>query len=176
MIIQIFLIVFPIFLVLLVMTALVHLLFMVPYVPTKNSVVKKMIAAAHLKPNETVYDLGCGDGRLLIAAEKNAGVKTVGFEIAPLVFLLSQIRKFLSRARAKIHFRSFFNADLRPADVIFCYLFPNVMPRLASKIKHECRRGTRIISNTFHIPGLKPSRVLEKDPTRGIPTIYVYEI
>ncbi len=176
MIIDIALLLFLGFFVLLIATVFVHMFFLVPYVPSTNRVVQKMISAADLKPKETVYDLGCGDGRLLLAAEKKVKVKAVGFEIAPLVFFLAFLRKWIAHSKVQIHFVSFFAANLRRANVIFCYLIPNVMPRLAAKIKKECKKGTRIVSNTFHIPGLKPYRIFAKDPANGTPTIYVYKI
>lgn len=160
----------------LVATVLVHMFFLVPYVPSRKRVIEKMVAMAKLKPREIVYDLGCGDGRLLAVAEKKAAVKTEGFEIAPLMFILAWMRKIFSRSRMKLHFQNLFSANLRNANVIFCYLIPNVMPRLSEKILKECKRGTRIVSNTFHIPGLKARRVAERDMKKGMPTIYVYEI
>ncbi|MBI4995015.1 50S ribosomal protein L11 methyltransferase [Candidatus Peregrinibacteria bacterium] len=176
MVVDIILFVIVVFLIALAITALVHIFFLVPYVPSKNKVVKKMVSAANLKAKETVYDLGCGDGRLLLEAEKKAFVKTVGFEIAPLVFLLAKLRTLFAQSKAQIKFQSFFKANLSKANVIFCYLIPNVMPRLASKIKRECKRGTRIISNTFSIPGLKLYKIFTKNPAKGMPTIYVYKI
>lgn len=170
------LILFLIFFVLLVATVFVHIFFLVPYVPTKNRVVREMIKAAQIKPKETVYDLGCGDGRLLLAAEKKARINAVGFEMAPLVYLLALARKFIANSRAKILFKSLFKANLRNANVIFCYLIPNIMPALSAKIKRECKRGTRIVSNTFHIPDLKPYKIFAKNPKKGLPTIYVYKI
>lgn len=176
MIVDIILFAFVIFLIALAITALVHIFFLVPYVPSKNRVVKKMISLAALKPKETVYDLGCGDGRLLIEASKKAKITTVGFEIAPLVYVLAKLRTMFAPKKIQIRFQSFFNANLRKANVIFCYLIPNVMPRLAAKMKRECRRGTRVISNTFSIPGLKPYKILAKNAAKGMPTIYVYKI
>lgn len=176
MLINIALVLITIFLLVLAYTVLVHIFFLVPYVPSKKRVVEKMISLARLKPQETVVDLGCGDARLLIAAEKKANVKAIGFEIAPLMYLLSVLRKKIANAKAKIYFKSLFDANLRKANVIFCYLLPGVMPRLARKIKHECKRGTRVISNTFHIPGLKLKKTFEKNVKLGLPTIYVYEV
>lgn len=175
MIIDITLMLFLLFFVSLLVTVFVHMVFLVPYVPSANRVVKKMISAAQLKPKETVYDLGCGDGRLLLMAEKKKA-KAIGFEIAPLVFLLALLRKIIARSKAQIRFKSLFAANLRKANVIFCYLIPNVMPRLSAKIKKECKKGTRIVSNTFHIPGLKPYRIYAKDAPAGTPTVYVYKI
>lgn len=135
-----------------------------------------MIDAAQLRPRDTVMDIGCGDGRLLFAAEKKQGVKAMGFEIAPLVYLLAIFQKIIRRSKAKIRFKNFLKANLRQANVIFCYLIPSVMPDLAFKIKRECKKGTKVISNTFHIPGLEPMRVIPKDPLKKTPTIYVYRI
>lgn len=176
MIIDIFLIAFLIFFILLMISIVVHIIFWVPFVPSSKRVIEKMIAAAELKPGETVFDLGCGDARILVSAEKKAKVKAVGFEIAPIMLLMSFARKFFARSRAEIHCKNFFNADFSKADVIFCYLIPNVMPRLAEKIKKECKKGTRIISNTFHLTGMEPTCVFKKDPALGLPTIYVYKL
>lgn len=170
------LVILPLFLVLLSFTVLVHIFFLIPYVPSSNQVVRRMVRAADIRDSETVYDLGCGDGRLLTAAEKKPHVKAVGFEIAPLIYMLAHLRLLWERSNASVRFKNMFHVNLRPANVIFCYLFPNVMPRLAEKIKKECRRGTRIVSNTFTIPGLKLARTIAKDPRRGIPTIYVYKV
>lgn len=176
MIINIFLLLILTFLLLLGITVLTHIFFLVPYVPTSKRVVEKMVRVARLKPKETVFDIGCGDGRLLFAAEKKTNVKTVGFEIAPLVYFLALMRKFFAHSKAKILFKNFLKANLKRANVIFCYLIPGVMPELAKKIKHECKKGTRVISNTFKIPGLKPHKTFSKDPLKKLPTIYVYRI
>lgn len=152
-------------------TALVHIFFFIPYVPTKKAIAQKMIAAAEIKPQEMVYDLGCGDGRLLFMSEKS-GANAVGFEIAPLVYFAALIKKLIIKSKAEIRFQSLFNADISKADVIFCYLFPNVMPRLVEKIKKECKAGTRIISNTFQMPGMELHKILEDTQ----PKIYVYRL
>lgn len=176
MVINILLLLMLVFIILVCLTVLAHIFFMVPYVPTKKCVAAEMIKVARLKTNETVFDIGCGDGRLLFTAEKVAKVRTVGFEIAPLVFLLALIRKIIAGSKAKILFKNFLHARLSDANVIFCYLIPSVMPSLGAKIKKECKKGTRIISNTFKIPGLKPYRILHKNLARKIPTIYVYHV
>ncbi len=165
-----------IFLLLLVASAVVHMWFLVPYVPSSSRVVKKMIAAAELKRGERVVDLGCGDGRLLLCAERTAHTHGTGFELAPLVYFLARLRKFIARAHYAVHFKNLFSADLHDADVIFCYLIPEIMPRLVAKITKECKKGTRVISNTFKIPGLPVSRIIERDPAARTPTIYVYRV
>lgn len=164
------------FCLLLALTVLVHIFFLVPYVPTNPATVRKMIRLAKLKSKETIYDLGCGDGRLLFAAEEQKKVFAVGFEIAPIVYLLAHLRRWLKGSAACIYFQNFFSADFRKAQVIFCYLLPHVMPKLVKKIKRECQSGTRIISNSFHIPGLPREKIFERQRWRGIPRIYVYTI
>ncbi len=160
-----------VFVALVAASAVVHLIFRIPYVPSKRSSVHEMVKAAELKPCETVFDLGCGDGRLLIAAEKQTGVRAIGFEIAPLMFLMALIKKSLAHSKIQINFKNFFSTDLSEADVIFCYLFPEAMEKLLEKIKNECKPGTRIISNTFKIQSMMPTRTMDTNPK-----IYVYRI
>lgn len=158
-------------------SAMVHVVYLVPYVPSTTKVVKRMIEVAKIKPKETVVDLGCGDGRLLFFAEKSArGVKAVGFEIAPLMYLMAKLKQVFRGSRAEIRFQSLFRANLKSANVIFCYLFPDVMKALVKKIRSECRPGTRIVSNTFKMPDMKLSHKYPKDPAKGLPSIYVYTV
>lgn len=157
-------------------TAMVNLFFRVPFVPSKMASVKKMVKIAKLKKNEVVYDLGCGDARLLIEAKKKQNIEAKGFETAPIPFLLANLQKWYQNSKIKLYFSNFFKANLKDADVIFCYLGPEVMNQLYVKFKKECKKGTRIISNTFRISSLKPVKIWQKDEERKIPTIYVYEI
>lgn len=161
---------------LMLITAMVSLFIRVPFVPTKKRVMEKMIKVAQLKKNEVVYDLGCGDGRLLFEAEKNKKILAKGYELAPIPYLLAQMNKIITRSRTSLHMANFFSANLKDANVIFCYLGPETMKNLYTKIKKECKKGTRIISNTFSIHGVKPSKVWLRDDEQKLPTIYLYEI
>ncbi len=165
-----------IFTLLFIATAFISLFLKVPYVPTKKRVMLEIIKQAKLKKGQTFLDLGCGDGRMLIEAEKSTKVNAIGYEIAPLVYLLAVARKILNGSKAKIKFKNFFNENLEKADVIFCYLMPAELEKLAKKIKKECKKGTRIISNTFHIKGLEPEKVIPKNEKTKIPTLYFYKI
>jgi len=165
-----------IFILLFVITAFVSLFLKVPYVPTKKRVMQEIIKQADLKNGQTFFDLGCGDGRMLIEAEKSKNINAVGYEIAPLVYLLAIARKFFSRSKAQIKFKNFFNENLGKADVIFCYLMPAELAKLAKKVKKECKKGTKIISNTFHIQGLKPVKTIPRNKKTKIPTLYFYEV
>ena len=158
------------------LTALVSIIFRVPYVPSKKRVIQKMLKLAQLKPGEKIYDLGCGDGRLLFTAEKIYQTKGVGYEIAPLVYLSAYLRKITTGSKSQIHFQNFLKTNLKDAQTIFCYLTPSALKKLAPKLKKECRPGTRIFSNTFSIAGLKPVKTFSKDPQTKMPTIHLYQI
>lgn len=167
---------FLVFTLLLVATALTSIFFKVPYMPTKKRVIEKIFNEAKIKKGESFYDLGCGDGRVLIEAEKRRGVKAVGYEVAPLIYLLAKLRKLLSRSKAHIYFKNYLNENLENADVIFCYLSPEEVQKLAQKIKKECKKGTRIISNTFQFREWKPIKTIKRDQKQKIPTLYFYQI
>ncbi|MBD3156285.1 hypothetical protein GF369_00495 [Candidatus Peregrinibacteria bacterium] len=173
---ELLLVVILIFTILFIATALVSLALRVPYVPTKKRVMQEIIKHAQLKKGQTFFDLGCGDGRMLIEAERRKHVQAIGYEIAPLVYIFALIRKAISRSKATIKFKNFFHENLENADVIFCYLMPAELQKLAKKIKKECKKGTCIISNTFHIKGLKPTKVIPKNEKTKIPTLYFYKI
>ena len=128
--------------ILMLVTATINLFYRVPYVPSKMRVVKKMVEVAKLKKGDIVYDLGCGDGRLLLEAEKNKEVETRGYEAAPIPFLLAHLKKLFHHSRMKIYPSNFIKANLSDANVIFCYLGPETMTELSNKLKKECRKGT----------------------------------
>jgi len=171
-----FQIAFALFLFLLLATTVASLFFKVPYVPSKNHVTKYILEKAKLKPGEKIYDLGCGDARVLIMAEKEYKAIGIGFEIAPLIFILGFLRKIISASKFKIYLKNFHKTSLKDADVIFCYLTPTALKNLVPKIKKECQKGTRIYSNTFRIPDLKPKKIFPPNPSKEIPVIYFYQI
>lgn len=169
------------FVFLMLVTAIVNLFIQVPYVPSRKKIVRHLIQLAQIQNGQTIYDLGCGDGRFLVEAEKSAKqehktIKAVGFELAPLPFLLAQLKKWLYHCRYKVSMRNFFYENLSKADMIFCYLGPETLKKLAEKIQKECRKGTKIYSHTFKIEGMTPTKVWTKNPKLHLPTIYLYQI
>jgi cyclopropane fatty-acyl-phospholipid synthase-like methyltransferase len=158
------------------LTSIVNLFFRVPYVPSRKKIVNHIIKLANLKNGEKIYDLGCGDGRFLFEAERQAKIEATGFEAAPIPYLLAHFKKWISGSRVQILMRNFFHADLKDADVIFCYLGPETMTALAEKFKKECRRGTRIYSHTFSISSMKPYQTWPKNSATKLPTIYLYKV
>ncbi len=144
-----------------------------PFVPSNRDTIEKMLRVAKIKRNERVIDLGCGDGRIIFLAEKKFHAKAEGYEISIFVWLLAQINRILHRAKSKIYRRNFFNADLKKADVVFCYLLPEVMKKLSPKFKKELKRGARVISASFSLPNFKLHKKYEKEGKAG--AIFVYK-
>lgn len=143
----------------------------VPFVPAPMGVARDMVAAAGLKPGETVYDLGCGDGRVVYLAAKEPGVKGVGLELSPVVYLLARARGALWRSGAKIRLADFRRQDLSGADAVFCYLSPALMRALEPRLRAELKPGARVISYIYRFPNWKESRSAASEPG----TIWVYE-
>lgn len=128
-----------------------------PFVPTPDSVTRQMLLRAQCKDGDTVYDLGCGDARMLILAKRSCpGIRAIGFEIAVGVWLLALVRRFVTRSSIEIRFQNFMKQNLSDANVILLYLSPSFMAMLEKKFQAELRPGTRIVSHCFQFPHRKP--------------------
>jgi SAM-dependent methyltransferase len=132
----------------------------VVFVPTPPDVVDAMLKLAKVTSSDVVYDLGSGDGRILIAAAKTYGARGVGIDIDP-----ERVREATANARAnnvadKVTFRreDLFVADISPATVVTLYLSPSVNSRLAPKLMTELKPGTRIVSHAFDFGSWKPQQ------------------
>ncbi|HRY90875.1 MAG TPA: class I SAM-dependent methyltransferase [Candidatus Gracilibacteria bacterium] len=163
------------FFVLIMIPTLITLINGAPFVPTPMSACRKMMKLAKIKPGETVYDIGCGDGRMVYLAANEHQAKATGFELSPLVYTLAFFRKLFWRSKAKIRFRNFKNQDFRQADVIVCYLMPETLVLLRDKMEKELKPGSRVISYAFQIAGWKEAYREEKDPAQSISQIWVYQ-
>lgn len=130
----------------------------VPYVPTDEPVVMAMLRFAGVSQNDVVYDLGCGDGRIVIAAAKHYGARGVGVDIDPMRITESRENAAKARVGDRVRFlcQSFFDTDIRDATVLMLYLLPSINIRLRPKLLSELRPGTRIIANHFEIGDWKP--------------------
>jgi SAM-dependent methyltransferase len=126
-----------------------------PWVPTSRQVIRRMLDMAELKPGEVVYDLGCGDGRVLVTAARHFGACAVGVEVDWSRYLWSvlavTIRGLWSRVR--IIRGDLFSVDLHDADVVFTFLLQDTNDRLKEKLRRELRPGARIVSNIFTFSG-----------------------
>ncbi|MEM7033835.1 MAG: methyltransferase domain-containing protein [Chloroflexota bacterium] len=128
-----------------------------PWAPTTMRKVHKMLRLADVGPNDLVYDLGCGDGRIIIAAARRYGAQAVGVEIDPLRYLWCQVAITVLglRGRVKIVLGDFFAQDLSDADVVTCYLMPVTNKKLVRKFSQELKPKTRIVSHDFVFPKLQ---------------------
>ena len=148
-----------------------------PFVPTPMPACEKMVELAQIKPGDKVYDLGCGDGRIVYLASKNYQADAVGYELSPIVFILALIKKITWKSGAKIRLQDFKKKDLSDAKTVFCYLMPDTLNIVQNKFLKELKSGTKIISYAFAIPGLP--KLIHKEPSDSVnhlASIYVYEI
>lgn len=149
-----------------------------PYVPSPQPVVERMLEAADVKPGETVFDLGCGDGRILITAAREFKAKGVGVELSN--GLVKEARDQVSRLglqnRVSILQGDLLEVDLRPADVVTLYLLTSSNDRLKPMFEKALRPGARVVSHDFAIRGWKPSRIDTVGVSGRIHTIYVYQM
>ena len=130
----------------------------VPFVPTPQTVVDRMLEMAEVGGGDVVYDLGSGDGRIVITAARRYGVKAIGFEIDPR--LVSESRQRIRTERlehlAEIRQQDILTVDLTPATVVTMYLFPSVNLMLRPNIKSQLRPGSRVVSHAFDMGDWKP--------------------
>ena len=163
----------PFFLVLIfviLLTAVYSLVRGIGWVPTWQKDIKRFLALAEIKAGQIVYDLGCGDGRLVMAAAK-FDAKAVGLEISVIPFLFACLRKLFSRSKAQIKFRDFWMVDLSDADVVYFFLIPRVYPELKQKLEKELKPGTKVIAYVWPIEGWQASKI---DRVAGQPNMYLY--
>ena len=123
----------------------------VPYVPTPQPVVEGMLALAQVGPRDVVYDLGCGDGRIVVTAAVRHGARGVGIDIDRE--LIEEARRNAERARVahRVQFRQqdLFQADISPASVVMLYLLPELNLRLRPQLWRQLKVGARVVSHTF---------------------------
>ncbi len=124
------------------------------WVPTPVSTVRQMLRLANVQPGETVYDLGSGDGRVLIIAAREFGARAVGVEIDPLKYLWTRAMIALLGLgdRVTVHRANFFDVDLGEADVVTLYLLPKANARLLPKFERELKPGARVVAHAFALP------------------------
>lgn len=137
----------------------------VPYVPTPQEVVDRMLAIAKVNKNDVLYDLGSGDGRIVITAAQKYGTRGVGIDINPE--RIEEARENAKKAGVTdlVEFRQqdLFETDLSKATVVSLYLLPSINLKLRPKLLKELKPGTRIVSHAFDMGNWKPERVEEVD-------------
>src|SRR5580700_10439897 len=134
----------------------------VPYVPTTEAAVKAMLRLAEVKRTDIVYDLGCGDGRIVIAAAKEYGAHGVGIDINPERIQEAEENAKKAGVDRLVRFEEndLFNADIHQATVVTLFLLDTINMKLRPKLLKDLKPGTRIVSNTFDMGDWKPDREL----------------
>jgi cyclopropane fatty-acyl-phospholipid synthase-like methyltransferase len=122
-----------------------------PYLPIRQVDAEAALDLAAVKKGETVIDLGSGDGRLLIAAARR-GAQAIGYEINPLLWLWSLVATWPYRRHITIHLKSYWQATLPPADVIYTFLITRYTAKLDRKLTTELHQPTRVVSYVFELP------------------------
>ena len=143
-----------------------------PFVSSSDEMVRKMLQLAGLKPGEVLYDLGSGDGKILIAAAKEYGARAVGIEIRKDLVEESRrkIKELRLDDRVTVIHGDVMEVDISDADVITLYLTDSGNEKLKPKLEKNVKPGARIVSNSFRIPGWDPVQVSEA----GWYKVYLY--
>lgn len=144
----------------------------VPYVPTTEEAVAEMLKLAGVKKTDIVYDLGCGDGRIVIAAAKTYGAHGVGIDINPERIAEAKANAKRAGVEHLVRFEEndLFKADIHEASVVTLFLLPTINLKLRPKLVHDLKPGTRVVSNTFDMGDWKA----EKEASVGSPDDYEY--
>jgi len=152
----------------------------VPYVPTTEQAVQAMLKLADVKKTDVVYDLGCGDGRIVIAAARDFGARGVGIDINPVRISEAKenARKAGVESLVRFEENDLFQADIHEASVVTIFLLTDINLKLRPKLLRELKPGTRLVSNTFDMGDWRPDReaiVGQEDPQNFLSrTLYLW--
>lgn len=143
-----------------------------PWAPTSRGIVRKMLVLADINPGELLYDLGSGDGRIILQASREFHARSVGIEINPLWVFWARLQVLLFglRGKTRVVWGNLFNTDLSGADVVTLYLHQGTTDRLKAKLEQELKPGARVISHSFTFKGWEPAK------TDSEAHIYAYKI
>ena len=143
-----------------------------PSVPTKPDRIRKALKLVNLQPDEILYDLGAGDGRVLLIAAREFGAQAVGIEVGPIQYALIWLRAVASGFgdKIQIQWKNFLKADLSTGDVVFVYATSKEVRRLASYLEKQMKPGSRVVSISADFPEWEPSTFDEHD------LIFVYQM
>ena len=146
----------------------------VPYVPTRPAVVEGMLELAKVTKNDVLYDLGCGDGRIVITAAKKYGATGTGIDIDPQRIKEAQKNAADAKVTDKVNFvqADLFETDFSKASVVTLYLLPAINLKLRPILLKQLKPGTRIVSHAFDMGDWKPEKTVEVDGT----TLYYWTV
>ncbi len=128
-----------------------------PYLPTLKPNINEALAMLDLRPGQIMLELGSGDGRVLKAAAQR-GIKSIGYELNPILVLYSHLSCWRYRKLVKIRWMNFWWVKLPRCDAVYTFLLPKYMDRLDKKIMRDLRRDVKLLSFAFSLPNKKPVR------------------
>jgi len=143
-----------------------------PAKPTRHARIRKALKLADLRPGETLIDLGCGDGRVLILAAKEFEAQAIGIDAGPVQVARAWINGLLSGVgtQIQVHWGNFLKADLSDADVVFAYLTSDYVPKLEAKLASQLKPGARVVTISFDFSNWEPDAFDEDE------LIFVYKM
>jgi SAM-dependent methyltransferase len=148
------------------------------FVPTPADAIAAMTGLAQLTPADLVYDLGCGDGRLLIQAAVDYGVRGVGIDVDGA--LLERARQIADRAgvgdRLSFTQADLFATDLHAATVVFVYLLPHLNLRLRPRLQQQLQPGSRVITHMFDMGDWRPDQTLSLENSEEDSVLYLWRL
>lgn len=147
----------------------------VPFVPTPQEVVDRMLALARVRKTDTLYDLGCGDGRIVVTAARQFGARGVGIDLNPERIAEAQANARKAGVERRVRFKAadLFETDLTPASVVSLYLLPSINIKLRPRLWSQLRPGSRVVSHAFDMgPDWPPQDTVDVDGR----TIYLWTI
>jgi len=147
-------------------------LYGLPGIPTREKRIRKALQLAKLQPGEMLYDLGAGDGRVLLMAAREFQARAIGIEIGPVQCALGWLRMWSSGHRHRVRMRcgDFYKADISDADVVFVYATSSQTSRLLPLLERQLRPGARVVSIAADFPEWRPKQVDREA------LIFVYEM
>ena len=148
----------------------------VAYVPTPKGIVRRMLRLARVRRGEMVFDLGAGDGRILIEAVRAFGARATGVEVDPERLTRIQERLTATSTEAKVIRGDLMAVNVSSADVIAIYLSASVNTKLAPKLRNELKAGARVVSLDYLLPGWVPEQELTVKSGGVRRKIYLYRV
>lgn len=151
---------------------LVPFFYGLPAKPTGHARIRKALKLAGLRPGETLIDLGCGDGRVLVIAAKEFRAQAVGIDAGPVQVARAWVNGLLSGVgtQIQVHWGNFLKADLAEADVVFAYLTSDYVPKLEAKLASQLKPGARVVTISFDFSNWEPDAFDEDE------LIFVYKM
>lgn len=148
------------------------------FVPTKQVVVDAMLKLANVSKNDIVYDLGCGDGRIVVTAAKNYGARAVGIDIDAQRIMESKQNAKAAGVTDRVEFRQgdLFKSDFSEATVVTLYLLSTLNEKLRPTLLQQLRPGTRIVSHDFAMGDWKPEKTIEVQADDRTHTVYMWTV